>query len=279
MRLRSLLYVPAHVDRFVARAHERGADAVILDLEDSVPEAEKDAARASLATAAPHVAQSGVTVFVRVNATDRLEADVRAAMAAGTDGVMLPKAVRADSIDRLPDGDFAVIAVVESADGLLAAREVAAHPRVIALCLGGEDFATDTGAVPDPDVLRLPKLLLHYAAKAEGKISLGLLRSVAQFDDPADLAAAAAEASKFGFDGATCIHPKVVDVLNTAFTPSAEQIAHARRIVAAAETAAAEGRGALMLDGEFIDAPVVARHRAILARGNAATGTPKSTSL
>ncbi len=159
-----------------------------------------------------------------------------------------------------------VIAILESAKGLLAAQQIAAVPSVIALCLGGEDFATQTGAEPSAETLRLPKLMTHYAAKAEGKLSLGLLRSVAQFDDEEGLYDAAAEAARFGFDGATCIHPTVVPVLNEAFTPDAASVAQAQRILAAAQDAEAQGIGAFQLDGAFIDAPIVTRARRTLQR-------------
>lgn len=266
MRLRSLLYVPAHIDRFVAKAHERGADAVILDLEDAVPAAEKATARAALTKAVPDVGRSGARVFVRVNATELCKMDAKAAITAGADGLMLPKVESPGDLDRLPEGSNKVIAIIESASGLLAAQQIAAHPRVIALCLGGEDFATDTGATPSAETLRLPKLLTHYAAKAHGKLSLGLLRSVAQFDDTEGLNEAAAEAARFGFDGASCIHPKVVPVLNAAFVPDEASIAHARRVIAAATEAEAQGKGAFLLDGEFIDAPIVSRARSVLDR-------------
>ncbi len=273
MKLRSLLYIPAHVERFVAKAHQRGADAIILDLEDAVPEGSKDAARDALSAAVPLVRRNGARVYVRVNATDRLAADVRAALAAGADGVMLPKAGSREDVDRVisaggveSGAPFDVIAIIETAAAMLDARAVAAHPRVSALCLGAEDFATDTGGRPEAEVLRLPKLMVHYAAKAEGKLSLGLLRSVAQFNDETGLTDAAEEAARFGFDGASCIHPKVVPILTTAFTPPAEAVDWARRVIAAADTAAAEGRGAFLLDGVFIDAPIVTRAKATLAK-------------
>jgi len=268
MRLRSLLYVPASASRFIAKAHERGADAVILDLEDAVVEGQKDAARAALAEAVPQVGQAGTRVFVRVNSGPRLAADARAAVTAGAAGVMLPKVRAPEEIDELTaavdTSSLDIIAIVEDAAGLMAAREIARHPAIMALCLGSEDFATETRAEPTAEVLRLPKLLVHYAAKAEGKRSLGLLRSVADYADLDSLAGAAAEARRFGFDGATCIHPSAVPVLNNAFSPSEDEIAHARRIVEAAEQAASEGMGAFLLEGEFVDLPVVTRARTVL---------------
>ncbi|MEQ5870518.1 CoA ester lyase [Sagittula sp. NFXS13] len=273
MRLRSLLYVPASAERFVAKAHERGADAVILDLEDSVEEGSKDAARAALAVAVPHVAQNGAKAYVRVNVGPRMGDDARAAVAAGAQGLVLPKADSASAVNALlaelgdaDDETIDILAIIEDAVGLLEARQVAGHPRVLAVSLGAEDFATSTGAEPVPEVLKLPKLMVHYAAKAEGKLSLGMLRSIADFDDSDGLVAAAKEAARFGFDGSSCIHPKVVPVLNEAFSPSEAAVARARQIVAAAKDAAAAGTGAFLLDGEFIDLPVLNRAKAVLAK-------------
>ncbi len=265
MRLRSMLYVPAHNERFVFKSPECGADAVILDLEDAVPEDCKDLARDALAEAGRRAGTSGAKVFVRVNATDRLVPDSEAASRAGVDGVVLPKVECPEDVDAVP-GTLPIIALIESAAGILSARDVAAHPRVLALNFGAEDFATDTDALAEPDVLRVPILLVHYAAKAESKMSLGLFRSVAQFDDPDGLSAAANEAARHGFDGATCIHPKVVPVLNGAFTPDAARIAHARKVIHEGLAAEAEGRGAFMIDGEFVDAPVLTRYRRLLSR-------------
>ncbi|QEW24160.1 (3S)-malyl-CoA thioesterase (plasmid) [Marinibacterium anthonyi] len=273
MRLRSLLYVPANAERFVAKAHERGADAVILDLEDAVEEGSKDAARAGLGDVVPRVGRDGARVYVRVNSGPRMGDDARAALAAGVHGIVLPKAESAASVDALlaelgdlDDGAADILPIIEDAGGLLDARAVAAHPRVTAISLGAEDFATSTGGQPSPEIVRLPKLMVHYAAKAEGKISLGMLRSTADFTDTDALVAAAEEAARFGFDGATCIHPKVVAILNTAFSPSPEALTRARRIVAAAEEAASQGTGAFMLDGAFVDLPVLNRARAVLAK-------------
>ncbi|MAC79682.1 MAG: CoA ester lyase [Rhodobacteraceae bacterium] len=273
MRLRSLLYVPANAERFVAKAHERGADAVILDLEDAVEEGSKDAARAGLGDVVPRVGRDGARVYVRVNSGPRMGDDARAALAAGAHGIVLPKAESAASVDALlaelgdlDDGAADILPIIEDAGGLLDARAVAAHPRVTAISLGAEDFATSTGGQPSPEIVRLPKLMVHYAAKAEGKISLGMLRSTADFTDTDALVAAAEEAARFGFDGATCIHPRVVAILNTAFSPSPEALTRARRIVAAAEEAASQGTGAFMLDGAFVDLPVLNRARAVLAK-------------
>lgn len=276
MRLRSLLYVPAHQERFIAKAHERGADAIILDLEGSVLPTQKDAARAGLTKAVASVGRDGAKVFVRVNSEPEVPTrDAEAALAAGAYGLVLPKARDSKAIVHLAAHltpierqarreEMPFIALIEDAGAVLDARSIARAPRVMALLVGSEDLALTMGAEPSPEVLRYPKLLVHYAAKAEGKLSLGLLRSIADYADLDAVKDAAGEAKSFGFDGATCVHPSVVRVLNAAFLPSAAALEWARRIVAAAEAAEARGEGVFVLEGKMVDAPVVARARRIL---------------
>lgn len=268
---RSLLYVPASSEQFIAGAHVRGADAIILDLEDSVLPADKDAARRALAESVPQVGQGGATVFVRVNAApERLLADAEAAARAGAWGLYVPKArspqVFVDLARQLEAIEGAtgreplrLVALIEDAAGVLDARVIARAPRVIGLTAGSEDLALSMGARPDPEVLRLPKLLVHYAAKAEGLLSFGLLRSTADYGDHDAVAAAAREAHAFGFDGATCVHPALIPILNSGFSPSLEEIAWAQRVLAGAGAA-----GSFAVDGSMVDAPVIERARRIL---------------
>ncbi len=250
-----MLYVPAHSERFIEKAHERGADAIILDLEDAVPEADKDRARDRLREGAKAVGRNGAAVFVRVNSGERQRADAEAARAAGAT-VMLAKADLA-SLERIGGP---LLAMLEDPGAVLEARAFAKHPAVMGLIVGSEDVATALGAEPTPEVLRVPKLLVHYAAKAEGKLSLGTLRSVADYKDLNAIAEAAREARMHGFDGATCVHPSVVPVLNEAFSPSAEEIAWAERVLATGS------EGAFVVDGRMVDAPIIARARRILGR-------------
>ncbi|MDB5505404.1 MAG: CoA ester lyase [Devosia sp.] len=258
--MRSLLYVPAHNERFAAKAHERGADAIILDLEDSVPEADKDRARAALREAVPGTGRNGALVFVRINAGDRAAGDAAAAVDAGAYGLMVPKVQSAAALDVLPD--LPLIGLIEDPAAVLDARSIALHRHVIGLALGSEDLATVLSATPNAEVLRFPKLMVHYAAKAAGKLSFGLLRSSADFTDLPAIAAAAQEAREHGFDGATCVHPAIVPVLNRAFASSEDELAWAARVIAAAATAG----GAFSLDGRMIDAPVLARARQLISR-------------
>jgi citrate lyase subunit beta/citryl-CoA lyase len=274
--IRSLLYVPAHAERFVAKAHERGADAIILDLEDAVPPGEKPKARAALAAAVPAVARNGALVFVRINAGD--DADTEAACRAGAAGLLVPKtrepetlctlAARLDKIERAAGREpMRLIPMIEDPGAAFDARAIgAADRRVLALMTGGEDMATALGAEPTPDALRFPKMLVHMAAKAVGVLSLGMIRTVADYRDTEAVARAAREARALGFDGASCIHPSVVPILNAAFSPSAEEIDRATHLIAAAEAAAAQGKGAFVFDGKMVDEPVVVRARALLSR-------------
>jgi len=281
--LRSLLYVPASSDRFIAKAHERGADAIILDLEDAVAPTEKDSARARLAAAVASVGRAGARVFVRINAQPELmERDAQAAARAGAFGLLVPKVREPQQLQelaRLLDRveresslqQVVLVPMIEDAGAVLDARRIAiAVPRIYALITGGEDLATSLAAEPVPEVLRLPKLMVHLAAKAAGVLSLGLLRTVADYADLAAVEKSAREARAFGFDGASCVHPSVVPILNRAFSPSEQELDHARRLIAAAAKATAAGQGAFAFEGRMVDEPVVKRAQALLARAGRA---------
>jgi citrate lyase subunit beta / citryl-CoA lyase len=277
--IRSLLYVPANSERFVAKAHERGADAIILDLEDSVSPAEKLKARANLTDAVPAVGRHGAHVFVRINSSAELAmSDAQAACRAGAFGLFVTKArvpailaALASSLEPIererarPPLHF--VAMIEDPGAVFDARAIAAAtPRVLAMLLGGEDIATAMGAEPTPEVLRFPKLMVHLAAKAAGVLSWGLLRTVADYRDRDAIVRAVHEARDFGFDGASCIHPSVVPILNEAFMPAPAKFEEARLMLAEAERVLAEGRGAFVYNGRMVDEPILARARALLRR-------------
>ena len=271
----SLLYVPGNAPRFLEKAGQRGADVVIIDLEDAVPEGAKTEAREGLAKWVPEIRQSGCQVFVRVNQSDRLVEDSVAATLAGADALYIPKVDSTDILVRLAEtlvphetgrSPIGFVPLIEEMKGLFEVRAIAHGPRVFALTSGGEDLATAMGAKPTPEVLRYPKLMIHYAAKEAGVLSFGMLRTTVDFADKDALRSAAIEARDFGFDGATCIHPSVVPILNECFAPSPEEIDWAQKVVSANAGEAAAGRGAFMLDGKFIDAPIVTRAKNLLQR-------------
>jgi citrate lyase subunit beta / citryl-CoA lyase len=277
---RSLLYVPASSERFIARAHQRDADAIILDLEDSVAPNQKEAARAGLAAAVAAVSRNGAKVFVRINSEEeRRYADAEAACRAGAFGLFVSKCNSSEQLARLTahlvdaerrsDRTEATVLVpmLEDPGAVLDARQiVSGHARVFGLIVGAEDIATAMGAEPTREALRLPRLLTHLAAKAIGAYSFGLLHSIADFTNEAAIEAAAKEARELGFDGATCVHPNIVRILNTAFSPSEAQIDQARRMIDAYEATLAGGSGACLFEGKMIDAPIVERARTMIAR-------------
>lgn len=274
--MRSLLYVPADNQRFIAKAHQRGADAIILDLEDSVGPHNKIAARNGLVSAVQSAGQAGATILVRINAEPELAVeDALAAVHAGAWGLVVPKVRTVDELTRLAASiepaerqaavpALSFIALLEDPGAVLDARLIARGPRLIGLAVGSEDLALALGAEPSPAILHFPKLLVHYAAKAQGLLSLGLLRSVADYNDLQSLEQAADEARMHGFDGATCVHPMAVPVLNTAFAVSQLQKEWAQRVV----EEAAKHMGAFQLDGSMVDVPVIARARNLLGRAD-----------
>ena len=279
MRIRSLLYVPVSSERFLAKAHERGADAIILDLEDAVAPARKDAARERLGGAVVMTQRGGIRIFVRINSEPhRIRLDAEAACRAGADGLLVPKARDAGAIAALVDflggieqaigrAPISLVPMIEDPGAVLDARTIAtASPRVFALLTGGEDLATTLDAEPTPEVLRFPKLLVHLAAKAAGVRSFGLLRTVADYNDLEGIEKSAHEARRFGFDGASCVHPAVVPILNRAFSPTEAELDHARALIAASDRAQAAGVGAFEFKGRMVDEPVVRRARALIEK-------------
>lgn len=273
---RSLLYVPLNRPRFVEKAHGRRADAIILDLEDGVPEGERDSARAGLAVAITQVGRAGADVLVRVNnAVGQLEADLDAMRECFPAAIVVPKVDSgavlrrvAGWLDQRPAASHVrLVPLIESARGLLAAADVAeGTPRNVALTLGSEDFAHDVGMEPAEDTLSMPKQLALIAARAGGLMPLGLLGTVADFRDLDGIARVARRSRRFGFEGASCVHPDVVPLLNSAFSPAPEDVSWAERVVDGFEAGIGEGFGAVEVDGHMVDRPVVARARVLLAR-------------
>ena len=277
---RSLLYVPANAERFVARAAERGADGVILDLEDSIPPEVKPAARAALAAAVPQVGGRGGDVLVRINRPWRLALpDLEASVIAGVTGLCLPKV---DSVHHLieidqvvseleaerglPVGRIRFCVLVETAKGVAEARAIAAGPRVAAITLGGEDMAADLGLPePDPAILDPYDSAVRLAAREAGVTPLGYPGSIAEFSDLEVFRRAAEAGRRAGSEGGMAIHPAQVPVLNAAFAPSVAEVAHAEGLLAAFDAALAAGLGAVAYKGKMIDKPIVDRARRVIA--------------
>jgi citrate lyase subunit beta/citryl-CoA lyase len=173
----------------------------------------------------------------------------------------------------LPHGGIRFVALIEAPGPLAQAHAIArATPRTVALSLGAEDYATAIGGEPTEDVLLMPKQQILQAATAAGLMPLGTISTVANYSDIEAYTAIVRRSVRFGFVGASAIHPAQVPVLNAGFSPSAEAIAQAERIVRLDREAAAEGRGSFALDGKMIDIPIVRRAEALLARAQAIAG-------
>jgi len=281
---RSILYVPGNVEKFIDKAHERGADCVLVDLEDSVTPAEKPRAREMLPETMKKVAQGGADVAVRINRPMRLAVpDIEAAVRPGlsalfitkTEGVqhlrLLDELVSELEKERgMPVGSVGFGAMIEHPRAFAHIDDIAEHgPRVIAMMLGGEDFALETGSVPGDETLELPKRLVAFAAQAHDVPMIGILGTVADYSDPGAYKKSAERARRFGFAGGTCIHPGLVAALNEAFTPKPDEVAYAKKLIEADKKAAAEGRGSFAVDGKMIDIPVIERARKLLVRHEA----------
>jgi citrate lyase subunit beta / citryl-CoA lyase len=288
--VRSALFVPADDERKLARALTSGADALIVDLEDSVAHAGKDRARRMAADFLRAPRNARLRVFVRVNALDSglTDADLDAVMPASPDGVMLPKSLDGASVQRLggklavreamfglADGATHIIAIAtESARALFGlASYQNCSPRLEALAWGGEDLSADLGAEssrrPDgafADPFRLARSLTLLGAAAAGIAPIDAVYT--NFRDRDGLRVEAIAALRDGFSGKMAIHPAQVPIINEVFTPTAEALARARAVVAAFD--ATPEAGVVALDGEMLDRPHRLRAERILARAASA---------
>lgn len=267
---RSLLFLPATAQHLLAKAPERGADALVVDLEDSIPPERKPAARTMARAAVAELARRGATVLLRVNADPALwQQDLDGMPVQALAAVMLPKVEAPGPIEALARALAAqgggrappIAALVETPRGLLAARELAAHPALCALGFGAEDYAACLGVPASPAALSWPAHQVLTCAHAHGLQCWGLAASIAEVQDMVAFERSVLEARAMGFTGSVCIHPRQVPVVNRGFSPSAEERAWAARIVAADAAARTAGQGAVLLDGRMVDKPIVDRAR------------------
>ena len=278
---RSLLYVPVNVEKFVEKAHTRGADVLQLDLEDAVPPAEKEKARALVENSAARVRRGGADVVVRINQPLSLAVrDLEHSVCPDVDGIAITKADSASHVKLLDElvtgleekrgmkaGHTKFIVMIETADAFTRIDEIPrASPRVVAMNIGGEDFALDLNAQPDGDVLLHPKQRMIIAARAAGVMPLGFIGTVADFSDWDKFRLMVRRARRFGFDGAGCIHPGQVKIVNEEYTPSAEEVAYAQKVIQMDKESQAAGRGSFQIDGKMIDIPVVVRAERLIRR-------------
>jgi citrate lyase subunit beta/citryl-CoA lyase len=276
---RTRLYVPGNTPRFLPNVGLHGPDAIILDLEDSVPSEEKDAARILVRNALRALSFHGAEKMVRINAPPLGLEDVRAIVPHGVHTLILPKVEDPDEVaainelaravlrEHAIDGEVYLIPTIESPRGGFRALAIAdAAPSIVALSIGLEDYVKEIGAERTPEG-RESWWVSDQVLNAARAVGIQPLASVYPDVDNADgLRSYAERACVAGFEGVGCIHPRQVRIVHEAFTPVAAEIEQARRMVAAFEQARAEGIAAVALDGRMIDAPVVERARRILRR-------------
>ena len=277
---RSLLFIPVLEDRFIAKAAERGADAILLDLEAGVADDRKAEARGVLGSVVARLS-SDVTTTVCINAErEAASLDLDVAVIPGVSALHLalcedPDHVRevADRVSQLEKereiapGTVRLVAMLESPAAMLRAREIAtASPRMAGLTLGMEDYATAMGTTPNADLLRPACYQITQAARAAGIAPLAVPASMANFRDAEEMESAAGWARRIGAVGGYAVHPVQVEILNRVFAPSEEEIAWARRVTDAAAQARQDGAGVFMVDGRMVDLPIITRARAIIDR-------------
>lgn len=266
-RARTLLFAPASSSHRCAKAWTTSADAVIIDLEDAVPPGAKADAREALPRLLERPAEAPLAL-VRIN-HPRLpdgERDLAALRGAeSVDALVVPKADR-DAVKRVAaQSGHPVVALIETAAGILDARQIADTPGVVALMLGPLDLAADLGIEPSAEgtELALARGQLVLASAAAG-LRQPIDGPSVRIADKDMIRSEALRARALGYGAKACIHPRQLEVVAAAFSPDADQVAWARRVMAADAAAREAGQGVASLDGQMIDAPVVRRARELL---------------
>jgi len=277
--VRSIMFVPALSPAYIEKAHLRGADAIIVDLEDSIPPERKADGRRAVADAVRAIARH-LPTYVRVNNTaDLLDDDLRAAAIPELTGIMLPKAESAEQVRRVAavlaeqataagrEQPIALALLVETPLGIHSIGELAqADPSVVALVFGSEDYSAGLGVRPTPAAMTVPAQLLAIAARSRGLAAWGVAGTIVEISDEETLATVARDSRQLGFTGTIAVNPRQIPIFNAAFGVTAEEIAWAREVLAVFDDAVKQGRAAVAHKGRMIDTPVAVRAQRILAR-------------
>lgn len=286
--LRSALFVPGNRVNMLEKALALAPDALVPDMEDSVPAAEKPSARETIRAWLPRLAAAGRPVIPRVNALDTewIEADLAAVVGPEIFGISIGKVRRAGDIAAISQligslerragltvGTVKLVPWIETAEAIVDVAAICrASNRIVAVAFGGEDFTFDMGLprLEDEAQLLYARQALCVAARAARVLALDT--PYFKLGDLEGLRLSSLRAKSIGFKGRFAIHPEQIDALNECFAPSAQEIAHAERVVAAYEEAEARGHASTSLDGWVIDVPVVKRARALLELARRARG-------
>jgi len=280
-QLRSWMFVPGNRDRFIQKAKTSSADAILLDIEDGVLPAEKPDARRMIAAALSQQ-DAGPRRYVRVNAlsTPWFQPDLEAVIVPGIEGICLTKVVKPQDILEtaslieglekkrgLEIGKVRILAAIESARGLMNSLAIAdAHPRVVGLMFGAEDYALDLGLgarrEKEAAELLFARSYVVNAAAAANVLSIdGVFPNL---DDPEGLVADVRQARRLGFTSKSTFNPRQIDVINQVFSPQPGEIEYARKIAAGFRAAEARGDASVAVGGQLVDRPIVLRALRIL---------------
>jgi citrate lyase subunit beta / citryl-CoA lyase len=278
--LRSLLFVPGNKESMLQKALGLRPDAFVPDMEDSVPTAEKANARETIRSWLPQLCGTGVPVIPRVNSRDTewLADDLTAVVTPGIFGVSIGKIRTPGDISAISQiigtlergagieaGRLRLLPWIETAEAIVNCDAICrASERIVAVAFGGEDFTNDMGVERLEDESQVAYARQKLCVTSRAAHLLALDTPYFKLRDVDGLKANSLRAKSIGFKGRFAIHPEQIDALNECFSPSAEEIAHAERVVAAFEEAERRGRGSTSLDGWVIDVPVVKRARALL---------------
>ncbi len=279
---RSMLFIPAIADRFIEKAPQTGADAIQLDLEDSIPAESKNIARKKLPEQVEKLKQS-TDIIIRTNRDiDICIADINAAVIEGVKAITIPKVMGAEHLQlldeyitqleakrQLPLGHIRLIAMIETVDALNKANDIAQScQRIAGITLGSEDFSLDAGCEPSATYLFTPCQHIVYAAKSANIDAYGFPSSIADYKNHQTLDSALTLASNMGFSGSFCIHPSQVHSINQAFTIDEQVVKQAEKIIEAYQHAIENNLGAIALDGKMIDLPVVEKAKITIKKAN-----------
>lgn len=283
---RALLYMPGDDRRKIEKATTLGVDCICMDLEDGTAFSKKAEARAVIAQAVKELDFGRAECCIRINSVGSgfERDDLAAALSARPDTIVVPKVESAEQVrwvsgeiesyelaNGLPLGGIRLLVGVETARGILNLKEiVGADKRLEAIIFGGEDFAASVGAVRTPEATELlyARLAVVTACAAFDLQAIDIV--TIDFRNPEIVRAEAEFGAKLGFSGKQIIHPAQVEPVQTAFTPSDEAVAYARRVVETFEAHQGEGKGAYELDGKMIDLPLLKNAQKALARARAA---------
>ena len=283
--MRSLIFVPGIRRDMLEKARAFPADVIVADLEDSVPPAEKLAAREIVKEMAPVLGYGGQKIMVRINSLDTglSQAELSDLIGPHLYGISMGKVQSAWDLEEyhrivsvlearagMEPGHLKFIPWVESSAAVIRAYDIAtASPRIVGVAFGAEDYTEDMGVqrTDAGDEVYLPRAMVALAARAAGVIALD--GPYVRHHDRDGLREDSELALKLGFKGKFAIHPSQIDIINSTFSPRPEEVEYARRVVEAWEQAESVGRGSTSLDGRMIDVPVVKRARNLLAIADA----------